>query len=537
MNSSTLPHIAFPLAVAMAASSCTSPTPPVVEELDSLPGLSEPIEISLGEIDWRLPETGVTRNGDLIVAEVPPGHSGDTAWATADLDLSKYIGSGVQFTIHAKGRGLGTPRASYLGLKFMVCVTYSDGIKKWPDVPHRMGSWEDDLTFCCDLGGDVKSTTLHIGLQECTGRVTFDLSTLRAKVLGSISPRVNQNYIVRYPDKRPEGGGSLYRGVMLPGALEKIKEDDFATLEKWGANIVRYQMPKLWNVPGGWEKNEDFDAYMDFALGILATNVLPWAEKHGQKVVIDMHATPGARNARKENRMFYEERYATHFAEVWRRIAERFKGHPAIYGYDLVNEPLQTSPAPYSLLHVQLAAARAIREVDPDTPIIVAANGYGSPDGFETLSPLAMDNIIYQPHCYAPGAFTHQGVGSKKREGFVPYPNPEKGWDKEYIRKQLAPVREFELKHHARIFVGEFSAITWAPGADAYIRDCIDIFEEYGWDWCYHAFREWDGWSVEKTWNGIKDGRDVFVPSDDNPRKRALLEGFRRGKPDAVQKP
>ncbi len=229
--------------------------------------------------------------------------------------------------------------------------------------------------------------------------------------------------------------------------------------------------------------------------------------------------------------MFFEERYATHFAEVWRRIAERFKGHPAIYGYDLVNEPLQTTPAPYTLLHVQLAAARAIREVDPDAPIIVAANGYGSPDGFKTLSPLAMDNIIYQPHCYAPGAFTHQGVGSKKREGFEPYPNPEKGWDKEYIRKQLAPVREFELKHHARIFVGEFSAITWAPGADAYIRDCIEIFEEYGWDWCYHAFREWDGWSVEKTWNGIKDGRDVFVPSDDNPRKRALLEGFRRGKP------
>ena len=25
----------------------------------------------------------------------------------------------------------------------------------------------------------------------------------------------------------------------------------------------------------------------------------------------------------------------------------------------------------------------------------------------------------------------------------------------------------------------------------------IDLFEEQGWDWAYHAFREWDGWSVE----------------------------------------
>jgi hypothetical protein len=49
------------------------------------------------------------------------------------------------------------------------------------------------------------------------------------------------------------------------------------------------------------------------------------------------------------------------------------------------------------------------------------------------------------------------------------------------------------------IYLGEFSAIRWAPGDSAhqYLRDCIDIFEEYGWDWAYHAFREWDGWSVE----------------------------------------
>ena len=24
-----------------------------------------------------------------------------------------------------------------------------------------------------------------------------------------------------------------------------------------------------------------------------------------------------------------------------------------------------------------------------------------------------------------------------------------------------------------------------------------DIFEEYGWDWSYHAYREWPGWNLE----------------------------------------
>ena len=48
--------------------------------------------------------------------------------------------------------------------------------------------------------------------------------------------------------------------------------------------------------------------------------------------------------------------------------------------------------------------------------------------------------------------------------------------------------------------------------------------EEFGWDWSYHAFREWGGWSVEHA--SEAPGRP-FVPSADNPRRRALLDGFR----------
>ena len=55
------------------------------------------------------------------------------------------------------------------------------------------------------------------------------------------------------------------------------------------------------------------------------------------------------------------------------------------------------------------------------------------------------------------------------------------------------------------------------------LRDCIALFEEYGWDWTYHAFRERNGWSVEH------EGPDArhMVPSADNPRRRALLDGLR----------
>ena len=135
-----------------------------------------------------------------------------------------------------------------------------------------------------------------------------------------------------------------------------------------------------------------------------------------------------------------------------------------------------------------------------------------------------MDDVVYSVHMYDPGTFTHQGVGPGDPMGQT-YPGEMDNGDrldKEWIRRQLAPVREFQLKHSAKILVGEFSAICWAKGADAYIRDAIELFEEYGWDWCYLAFREWRAWRVEH------EGPDAnhLVPSADNPRKRELLRGL-----------
>ena len=117
--------------------------------------------------------------------------------------------------------------------------------------------------------------------------------------------------------------------------------------------------------------------------------------------------------------------------------------------------------------------------------------------------------------------FTHQGVyGSPK--GIV-WPDPSKGWDRDFIRQTLAPVREFEKRHGAKIYVGEFSAAAWAPGAETYIEDCISVFKEYGWDWTYHAFREASVWDVEKAGTGYED----IAPASDTPRKQALLRGLR----------
>ena len=500
-----------------------------VDELSKITRPPEPVPMDLGKLEWKVPKRGGSRVGDVITLENTSETPDSTVFASAVVDPEKLKGHYLRLKVKVKGTGVAANKKSDYGAKIMLRWVSESGNKNWPQSPTKSGDWDEVMSFDCDLtDAKIKEAVINIGLQRVTGRVEFDVSTIEAWDLGDVFPLVNQDFKVSYPKSVKKGCN--YRGVMLPTNLDGIKEDDFATLGKWGANIVRYQIAKDWKKVNGWESNDDYDAYVDHALDILAEKVLPWAEKYGQKVVIDLHATPGARNEKEENRMFFEKRYAKHFVLTWKKIATRFKGDKRIYGYDLVNEPHQTGPAPYSYLHVQWLAARMIRTVDPDVTIIVAAKGYGHPAGFKKLSPLRMDNIIYQSHCYAPMGFTHQHLRDGERVKVDPYPNPEKGWDKECIKKALEPVLEFQKKHNAKIYIGEFSAIAWAPGADQYIRDCIEIFDEYGWDWCYHAFREYKGWSVEHEFKGRVNNRDKLEESEDNPRKRALLDGFKRNK-------
>jgi hypothetical protein len=81
-------------------------------------------------------------------------------------------------------------------------------------------------------------------------------------------------------------------------------------------------------------------------------------------------------------------------------------------------------------------------------------------------------------------------------------------------------------KFNVRIYVGEFSAIRWAPGDSArqWLRDVIEQMEEYRWDWSYHAFREWEGWSVEHG----PDRKDTRPAAEPTPRMKLLLDHFSR---------
>ena len=513
----------------------------------------EPELAPLTNLVWRLPAKYATLDGDRLVVDIPADAYPASAMATAEVPAALLEGAeGFAMTVEAAGSDLAKPTQAWLGLKFQMHWRDGAGTEAWPNCRNVVGDLPATVLRNETSFGGARPVfaDLQLGLQGTSGRVEFDLSTLRAAPTPGLFRRINEDWIVRYPaptapdtgrvtsDERQvtsDGGPAVSeelvtrhsslvtprRGVMLP--QRDPTEEDFATLAEWGATLARYQMVRNWSAVGDNRDLDEFRAWIDGKIDCLETVVLPCARKYGIKVVVDLHVTPGGRTEDREMAMFREKEYADAFVETWRRIATRLKGNAdAIYGYDLVNEPNQIGRAPFDYWTLQRRAAEAVREIDPDTAIVVESNDWDSPGAFAYLSPLRMDNVIYQVHCYRPMEFTHQGVGGRP-VGPV-WPDPSKGSDRDLIRRTMEPVREFQKRHGAKIYVGEFSASTWAPGADAYLRDCIAVFEEFGWDWSYHAFREWGGWSVEHA--SEAPGRP-FVPSADNPRKRALLDGFR----------
>ncbi len=333
------------------------------------------------------------------------------------------------------------------------------------------------------------------------------------------------------PEPRPNPGPafrghslSRLRGVMSPSTF---RDEDLRMLgQEWRANVIRWQMTRDWGRIGTDRDLAEYDRWLQGKLDEL-DRVLESCQRYGLKVVVDMHSPPGGRLEGHELAIFHEPKYQDHWVQLWEMIARRYKGNPAVWGYDLVNEPLHSQPSPPGVadyLKGQVRVAKAIRAIDPDVPIFIEANDWDSAKGFRELLPVDVPNVIYQVHMYVPSEFTHQGVHDK--EHVCTYPGTINGvqWDKEALRRTLQPVRDFQLAYNVHIFAGEFSAARWAPGAAAYLSDCIDLFEEYGWDWTYHAYREWDGWSVEHG-PDPNDHRPSAQPTD---RMQLLLGWFAR---------
>ena len=467
-------------------------------------------------------DSGVSVSGGI--ATVRSASTATHAFLTTPIDVSPYLESGVEWQLRARGRGIRKPAKSYLGVKAMLVYDDDGGKRHYPEPVGKTGDFDwitirHRATFRDGVRGNAAK--LVLGLQEAEGEVQYDLSSL--KIASAAVPAEEQADETRTCRYTPRVASlPQMRGVMSPS--RPMNENDFAKLRKWGVRLLRYQMNRFWNLHDANRDLKDYDTWLNGKLDHLDSTVLPLADKYGVKVAVDLHMPPGGKASDGEMNMFYEPKYAAHFIDCWRRIARRFRANPSLYGYDILNEPNQTyNPADgLGWWGLQKKAAEAVRAIDPKTPIIIESNRYDSPGAFAEMPVLDMEDVIYEVHLYVPMEFTHQGVGEGRPYIPARWPDAAKGWNANLLRRALADVRAFQQKHGARIFVGEFSAIAWAEGAEKWMDDAISIFAEYGWDWTYHAYDEFQGWSVEHA----AERPNVFRQDGSTPRKAVLLKGL-----------
>jgi endoglucanase len=98
------------------------------------------------------------------------------------------------------------------------------------------------------------------------------------------------------------------------------------------------------------------------------------------------------------------------FADLWTKLAKRYKGNPGVYGYGLINEPhkmdIPGMTGVENWKQAAQAAINAIRAVDQNTPILVAGYHYGGAfewakvsDSLKNLTD-PNNNLIYEAHQY-----------------------------------------------------------------------------------------------------------------------------------------
>ncbi len=475
---------------------------------------------------WNLGKIGTTeKTPEGYVLKVTADPSKVHNKVSLPFDLAPYAGKVLRMSCQMKLDGVTKPPHNWNGSKFM--LTWRRSRNGPMQYQHPAGLFGDtgwtDVVYYAIIDDDPTEGSLQLGLEESNGTIRFrnlQLDVLeRADVLPAVAPpgtRVIYTDRVRQEVRR--------RGMMSPSVFSDTTiTKDLPDLRSWGANLIRWQLIRNWSKVGSDQDVGEYLAWVKARIPEIR-QVLDKAQQLGMKVVLDLHVPPGGRRENGEMNMFYDRKFADAFLEAWRLLAGAVKEHPALYGYDLINEPVQKIGAPINYLVLQYEAAKAVREIDPVTPIIIESNDWDSAKAFSYLHVLPLKDVIYQVHMYEPSAYTHQGVRRRPLSGAYPGNFIGNTWNKEKLRQALQPVRDFQLKHNAKIYVGEFSVIRWAPGGAQYLEDCISLFEEYGWDWSYHAFREWSGWSVEHS----SDRKDESPSPTDTDRKKVLLKYLQR---------
>lgn len=323
-------------------------------------------------------------------------------------------------------------------------------------------------------------------------------------------------------------------------------------------------------VPDAWQSaSRDFligsaDSFVTIDERDMETliGVLDDAQRFNIKVILAMFSQPGARWIQLNDdvgdyRLWNDKAYHAQCASFWRQVAARLKDHPALLGYNPLNEPhpekehgigdAYGQAAPDWFASVRETAAdvnvfnrtvvSAIRDVDPGTPIILDGPFYASPGGLRFVRPIDADAVFYAIHFYGPWQY----VTFRVNKGRFAYPDRmptgegdgTRVWTIQDLRERMAVVEEWACPNDVpreHIIASEFGVDRRVEGAAEYLGDIILVLNERGYHWAFYAYRgdgSWGGMDYElgtaklgwEFWEAVERGEDpeLYKKRGDNP--------------------
>ena len=443
--------------------------------------------------------------------------------SSATIPITNLQGTTIALSASIKGENLITDGNTGMVIQLLAILT--SGSVKYYRIPIKTGTftWEQvGKTF--KLDDNIQSLNLNIGIYNATGN--FWIDNLHIQVIAEPMPPARTTPFVI--NKTHPG---MYRGMNVAStsdnpanSISKSSLDELSY--DWKANTIRVMIGGEKYYPDGLLKS-DYDAILQAEL-IRIDELVIWCTANGLKINLGL--------AGLSDGLFSSQAAQTRLINAWKLIAERYKNTITVWAYDLANEPVVSKQYPYNYTYPidntilrwpELAEAlvNEIRLIDPVKSIIIESLNYGV--DLDDIKPIdsSVPNIIYSIHLYQPGKLTGQ-FGPETP--VITYPGTIDGiyYDKTKLKEILAPLKAYQEKYRVPIYIGEFSCIRWAPNNSAYnyIRDCIEIFEEYNWDYDYYSFRTWNGWSVENS-SGYYD--DVF-PTTKTDRELLLRSYFQQ---------
>jgi hypothetical protein len=248
------------------------------------------------------------------------------------------------------------------------------------------------------------------------------------------------------------------RGFQIP--LESMTAetlDDLVT--NWGVNVLRAQVGDNTHMDG--TTGAEYDAMMEQRFALVEEK-LPLLQARGLKMIFCLSSPPGGfqtREAPSHYLMYSQPALQNEFIEKWKQIVARFGSHPAIYAFDIENEPAMRASllaeGARSWNELLLDTIAAIRTTHPTLPLIVKSL-YGDPSKLSQLPAINDANVIYSYNAYPYNKYQHTGLGT------APFSmnRPSDAAVLANIRRRVAP---FFFKTSQRIEKGQIDKALYPP--------------------------------------------------------------------------